>query len=232
MDVLAGQNLTTGILAALYHRARTGRGQRVDVNLLSSLLSSLVNQASAYLNAGVVPGRLGNTHPSIAPYQTVPTADATVALAVGNDSQFRRLATVLSDASARPDLGADPRFTTNTDRVRHAGALADELAERMRGRTAADWVRRLTAAGVPCGPVNTVAEAFALADELGLDPVVRIPTEDGSAASVATPVSLSATPASYRLPPPWHVVSRRVSDRARRDRGQRVGGARSRRWPG
>ena len=115
VDVLAGQHLVIGVLAALRERERTGLGQRVDVNLLSSLLFSLVNQASAHLNAGVEPGRLGNAHPSIAPYQTVRAADRDLALAVGNDGQFGRLAAVLG-------LDGDPRFATNTSRVEHRAA--------------------------------------------------------------------------------------------------------------
>ncbi|MBB5873986.1 crotonobetainyl-CoA:carnitine CoA-transferase CaiB-like acyl-CoA transferase [Allocatelliglobosispora scoriae] len=191
VDVLAGQQLTSGILAALHARTRTGRGQRVDVNLLSSLLAGLVNQASAYLNAEVVPGRLGNAHPSIAPYQTLRCADRPLALAVGNDAQFHRLAAVVG-------LPVGERFATNPSRVRHREALATALEERLGTRPAAEWVGLLTGAGVPCGLVGTVAEGFALAEALGLDPVVR---QEG-AASVASPIVLSETPVTYRLPPP------------------------------
>jgi crotonobetainyl-CoA:carnitine CoA-transferase CaiB-like acyl-CoA transferase len=195
VDVLAGQNLLAGVLAALYHRERTGQGQRVDVDLLGSLLFGLVNQASAYLNAGVVPGRLGNTHPSIAPYQTLRTADRTIAVAVGNDRQFQRLAAVL-------ELSDDERFATNPARVRHAEALTAALEARLEAQPAEYWVARLTAAGVPCGLVNDVAGAFALAEQLGLDPAVRLDRPHTTVRSVANPVRLSATPVSYRLPPP------------------------------
>jgi crotonobetainyl-CoA:carnitine CoA-transferase CaiB-like acyl-CoA transferase len=200
VDVLAGQNLVAGVLAALFHRQRTGLGQRVEVDLLSSLLAGLVNQASAHLNAGVVPGRTGNAHPSIAPYQTLAAADRPIALAVGNDAQFRRLAEVLDPAGT---LAADPRFATNPARVRHADALAAELEQRLRERPAAHWVRMLAAAAVPCGLVNTVPEGFALAESLGLDPVVRLDDGKGPAvASVACPIRLSRTPATYRRRPP------------------------------
>jgi crotonobetainyl-CoA:carnitine CoA-transferase CaiB-like acyl-CoA transferase len=155
VDVLAGQNLAAGVLAALYERERSGRGQRVEVNLLGSLLAGLVNQASAYLNAGVVPGRLGNEHPSIAPYQTIPAADRPIAVAVGNDRQWQRMAEVLDGLASLPPLAADPRFLSNPDRVRHRRELADELAVRTRLRPAEFWVERLGAAGVPCGLVNT-----------------------------------------------------------------------------
>ncbi|HEV7897123.1 MAG TPA: CoA transferase [Planosporangium sp.] len=195
VDVLAGQNLTGGVLAALYARERTGRGQRVDVNLLSSLLAALVNQASAHLNAGVVPARLGNRHPSIAPYETLRTADAPIAVAVGNDGQFARLC----DALAVAALASDSRFKDNPSRVRHRGALVEALEAVLRTRPASHWVDLLTAAGVPCGPVNDIAEAFALAERLGLEPVVRQP---GWPAGVASPLRLSDTPVSYRLPPP------------------------------
>ena len=220
VDVLAGQNLVAGVLAALYDRERTGRGQRIDVDLLSSVLSSLVNQASAYLNAGVVPGRLGNAHPSIAPYQTLRTADRPIAIAVGNDSQFRRLARVLDeereavvvagtpDASGTPSpgpLALDERFTDNASRVRNMAALAESLEQRLRQHSANHWIARLTAAGVPCGPINTVGEGLTLAESLGLDPIVRLRRPDSDrtdVASVANPIRLSRTPISYRLPPP------------------------------
>jgi crotonobetainyl-CoA:carnitine CoA-transferase CaiB-like acyl-CoA transferase len=218
VDVLAGQNLVSGILAALYHRERTGAGQRVDVDLLSSLLFGLVNQASSYLNAGVVPQRLGNAHPSIAPYQTLRTADRTIAVAVGNDGQFHRLAELVDIEVGRGShLAQEERFATNQSRVRHIGPLMAALERRLRTRPAAYWVAKLTAVGVPCGVVNTVAEGFALAGSLGLDPVVRITRDDQFGAddfgtgdvgtstetrSVANPIRLSRTPVSYRRPPP------------------------------
>lgn len=191
VDVLAGQQLTAGILAALYARERTGRGQRVEVDLLSSLLAGLVNQASGYLNAGVVPGRMGNLHPSIAPYETLRAADGEFAVAVGNDRQFERLAAALG-------LPRDGRFATNAGRVAHRAALTAAIEAVTVHREKTHWIEVLTAAGVPCGPVNTVAEGIALAERLGLAPVVEV---DG-ARSVASPIRLSQTPVTYRLPPP------------------------------
>ncbi|MEV0129121.1 CoA transferase [Dactylosporangium sp. NPDC050688] len=191
VDVLAGQQLTAGILAALYARERTGRGQRVEVDLLSSLLAGLVNQASGYLNAGVVPGRMGNRHPSIAPYETLRAADGEFAVAVGNDRQFERLASALG-------LPQDGRFATNSGRVAHRAALTAAIEAVTVHREKTHWIEVLTAAGVPCGPVNTVAEGIALAERLGLAPVVEV---DG-ARSVASPIRLSETPMTYRLPPP------------------------------
>jgi len=196
VDVLAGQNLVAGVLAALYDRERTGRGQRVDVDLLSSLLSGLVNQASAHLNAGVTPEPMGNAHPSIAPYQTLRTADRPIAVAVGNDAQFARFAGVVDPTGG---LAADRRFVANPVRVRHAAALTAFLEDRLTREPAAVWVSRLEAVGVPCGLVNTVPEGFALAESLGLAPVVDLP---GGVRGVACPIRLSRTGPTYRLPPP------------------------------
>ena len=137
VDVVTGLHATIGVLAALRHRELTGEGQRVEVNLLSSLLSALVNQSSGYVAAGVVPGILGNRHPSIAPYETVPAADRPFVLAVGNDAQFQALASALE----RPDLAADPRFATNPDRVAHRGRPR-RRAGRLAGRETGGRVGR------------------------------------------------------------------------------------------
>jgi crotonobetainyl-CoA:carnitine CoA-transferase CaiB-like acyl-CoA transferase len=197
VDVLAGQNLATGVLAALLARERTGRGQRVDVDLLSSLLAGLVNQASGCLNAAVVPGRLGNAHPSIAPYETLCTADRPIAVAVGNDGQFARLAAALA-------LPVTERYATNAARVANRATLVADLEERLCAHPAEHWLAELAAVGVPCGPVNSVADGLALAGELGLDPVVHHGSAGGGAAvrTVASPIRLSGTPVSYRRPPP------------------------------
>lgn len=194
VDVLCGLHAGMGILAALRHRDRTGRGQLVEVDLLSTLLSSMVNQAGAHTLAGVVPGILGNRHPSIAPYEVFDTADRPIALAVGTDRQFRSLVGALGlDA-----LAEDPRFVVNPARVAHVDELAGLLAPRLAARTADDWFGVLTPLGVPCGPVNDVAEAFRLAADLGLDPVVTV----GGRTLVANPIRLAATPVTYRRPPP------------------------------
>lgn len=200
VDVVTGLHLTIGVLAALRHRERTGEGQRVDVTLLTSLLSALVNQTGGYLGAGVVPGILGNAHPSIVPYESYPTADRPIVLAVGNDGQFRSLVGVLG----LPDLADDARFATNAARVAHRHELNGALAPVLRTRTADEWWALLTPARVPCGPINDLADAIRLADDLGLEPVVQI-TDDGRATpsrQLAHPARLSATPATYRLAPP------------------------------
>jgi crotonobetainyl-CoA:carnitine CoA-transferase CaiB-like acyl-CoA transferase len=204
VDVITGLHASLGVLAALRHRDATGEGQLVEVNLLGSLLSAMVNQASAYAVAGVVPGRMGNAHPSIAPYETLPTGDRPIALAVGNDRQFGALAEAVGD----PGLALDDRFRTNADRVAHRAELADILTQRLRTAGADHWSSVLLAAGVPAGPVNTLDEAFAFAHKLGLPGIVDIPadTEDGPqgrpSRQVAHPIALSATPAQYRMPPP------------------------------
>ncbi|TVT00418.1 CoA transferase [Amycolatopsis bartoniae] len=188
VDVLTGLHAGLGILAALRHRDATGEGQLVEVNLLSALLSSMVNQSANHLMAGLVPGIMGNRHPSVAPYEVYPTADRPIALAVGNDRQFQALCKALG-------LEPDERFATNAGRVEHVAELADLLGARLRTRPADEWFALLTPLGVPCGPVNDLGEAFALAEQLGLAP--RAP-----GGTVRNPIGLSATPAEYRLPPP------------------------------
>ena len=200
VDVVTGLHAATGILAALRHRDLTGEGQRVEVNLLSSALSALVNQSSAHVVAGQVPGLMGNRHPSIAPYEVLRCADRPLVVAAANDKLFRLLAQGLG----RPELAADPRFGTNRDRVAHRDVLVAELEDVLRERTADAWFRDLSALGVPCGPINDVGQAFELAEELGLDPVAEVPSIDGSQSvrTVAHPIRMSATPATYRSAPP------------------------------
>ncbi|MGF1648331.1 MAG: CaiB/BaiF CoA transferase family protein [Kineosporiaceae bacterium] len=200
VDVVTGLHAVTGILAALRHRDATGQGQRIEVELLTSLLSALVNQASGFLDAGVVPGPMGNRHPSIAPYETLPAADGVLALAVGNDRQFA----ALCDEVERPGLATDPRFATNPARVAHRDELAGLLAEALAAAPVGEWVERLVARGVPCGPVNDVAEAVRLAALLGLNPVIDLPAGAGTVASrqVRHPVRYSATPPVYPSGPP------------------------------
>lgn len=196
VDVLTGKDATVGILAALHARNTTGRGQHVEVNLLSSLLASLVNQAASFLATGNAPGRLGNAHPSIAPYELLPCADGPIAIACGNDGQFRKLAAILGEET----LADDERFRTNAGRVQHRPALADELGRLLTRRDASDWVKQLLAAGVPAGNVGSIADGFALATELGLDPLVQV--GNGQPAQVRNPISYSDTPITrYSAPP-------------------------------
>jgi crotonobetainyl-CoA:carnitine CoA-transferase CaiB-like acyl-CoA transferase len=199
VDVLAGLFATAGILTALRHRDAGGEGQLVEVNLLSALLGALVNQGSAYTIAGVVPGRMGNEHPSIAPYAPFPTADGEVVVAVGNERQFAALCEVLG----APELAQDHRFNSNSGRVANRQELHELLQQRLAARPAVEWAELLTEARVPAGVVNDVAGAFALAQTLGLAPTVSIPRDDGSTVLLTrNPVTLSRTPATYRSAPP------------------------------
>lgn len=200
VDVITGLHAAVGILAALRHRDRTGEGQRVEVNLLSSMLSALTNQASAFVGAGVVPQALGNIHPSIAPYEVLETGDRPLAFAVGNDRQFAALVKELG----LPELSTDERFTNNAQRVANREELAKRLTEALVRDTADVWFERLSSVGVPCGPINTIEEAMDLATRLGLEPIVEIddPRRDGPVRQVANPIRMSATPARYHSAPP------------------------------
>ena len=175
-------------------RERTGEGQRIHVSLMDSALAALLNQASGFLNAGAVPGRLGNRHPSITPYETYRAADAELAVACGNDALFRRLCAAIG----RPGLAQDERYATNTARLEHRDALTADLEAAFATAPAAEWVARLGEAGVPAGPINDVAAAFAFAAGLGLEPW----DETGGVRTVRSPMRLAATPAAVRRRPP------------------------------
>jgi crotonobetainyl-CoA:carnitine CoA-transferase CaiB-like acyl-CoA transferase len=199
VDVLSGLFATVGILTALRHRDNTGSGQRVDVTLLAALLSALVNQSSAYTVAGVVPGRMGNAHPSIAPYELFETGDGQLVIAVGTDRQFGDLC----EALGARDLAVEERFATNTQRVAHRLELRAALEERLAARSAHAWADLLTAARVPAGVVNDLAAAFDLASRLGLTPIIPVPDDDGSEVALTrNPIALSETPPEYRRAPP------------------------------
>jgi crotonobetainyl-CoA:carnitine CoA-transferase CaiB-like acyl-CoA transferase len=197
-DVMSGLQSVIGILAALQHRNSTGRGQHVEVNLLSAALSGLVNHTSAYVAGGTVPYRMGNAHPSLFPYEPLPAADGDIIIIAGNDGQFTKLCGVLGV----PELVDDPRFAHNADRTANREALRPLLVERLAMRTKDEWFRELLAAGVPCGPINTIDEGVAYATELGLDPVVDVGDGDAAVPSVRNPLTFSETPARYTLPPP------------------------------
>jgi crotonobetainyl-CoA:carnitine CoA-transferase CaiB-like acyl-CoA transferase len=199
VDVICGLFASIGILAALRHRERTGEGQRVEVDLLSCLLAALVNQGSAYTLAGEVAQRMGNAHPSVAPYDLFKTADGDLVLAIGTDRQFRALAQVLGC----PELAEDERFASNSARVAARETLHERLERALRTKPAAHWVRALSAVRVPAGEVNDIAGAFALAESLGLEPIVEVPGPGGRVRRLTrNPIGLSATPPSYRTGPP------------------------------
>ena len=201
VEVLAALNATIGVLAAIEARHRTGRGQRVQVSLLDSALAALINQASAHLVAGVTPGRVGNDHPSIAPYTTYRAADRSFVLACGTNDQFAKICATLGSEH----LSTDPRFRTNTDRVTNRGELDAALTAAVATRPAHEWVERFNAAGVPAGLVNSIAEGFAFADELDLDPVTVTVRPDGSEIpTVRSPIRLgdiAATDVRTTAPP-------------------------------
>ena len=208
VDILTGLNSVIGIQAAL--RARDtegsgsfGAGQHVKVTLLGSLLSALANQASSTLETGVSPTRMGNAHPSIAPYETFHAADQSLALAVGTDGQFARLCEVIG----APELATDERFANNPARVANRVALRSALEAKLSTRPAQEWIDAFTTANIPAGRVNTIGQAFDLAESLGLGTIARTEATapDGSSqtlSSVALPISLSRTPATYQAPPP------------------------------
>lgn len=197
-DVMTGLHGMIGVLAALHHRERTGEGQHVEVSLLASALSGLVNHTGAFTAAGVVPHRMGNAHPSVYPYQTMPTGDRDVVIAAANDRQFRALCGVLGVE----ELADDPRFRLNADRTDHRDELHPLLVERLQQWSADDLFIALNRAGVPCGPINSIREGVELAGRLGLDPVVVTGDGDRAVGSIRNPITFSAAAASYRLPPP------------------------------
>lgn len=196
VDVLTSKDAVIGILAALNERHASGEGQHVEVNLLSSLLGSLANQASSYLATGVAPHRMGNQHPSIAPYETLRCADGTIAVCCGNDAQFVRLVGVLG----QPGLAADERFARNADRVANRSQLVRRLESALASGPATQWITALTEVGVPAGPVGDIGSAFDLAAELGLEP--RVDVGGDAIDQVRHPITYSRTPVdTYRRPP-------------------------------
>ena len=197
-DVMAGNHAVIGILAALRHRDATGQGQHVEVNLLSSALTGLVNHSSAFVAGGEVPYRMGNAHPSVFPYEPLPTADNDLIVTAANDTQFRKLCEVLGI----PEVADDPRFARNADRTENREELRPLLVERLAERGAVEWFDLLVAAGVPCGPINTIDGGFAMAERFGLEPVVEVGDGDRVIPTTRHPIRFSATPVTYRLPPP------------------------------
>lgn len=176
VDVLCAKDTTTGVLSALEARRRNnGRGSHLEINLLSSLQGALVNQGQAYLGAGKVPSRMGNDHPSIVPYQLLQCSDGPLAVTIGNDGQFARMAGALGV----PDLAKDERFATNSARVAHREILVPLLEEALSGDTAQHWEDVLTDAGLPAGKVGGIDDGVALAEDLGLEPTVDVQDASG-----------------------------------------------------
>jgi len=205
-DLFTGVYAATAILAALEVRHRTGEGQHIDMSLLDVGMAILANQAGGFLNTGQVPQRQGNGHPSLVPYQDMPTKDGAMLLAIGNDGQFTRFC----DVAGRPELAQDERYATNPQRVKHRTALVPQLEAITRTRTTAEWIAALEHKAVPCGPINDIGQAFADAQvqARGLA-IEQLRSPQGVAAegvptirSVASPLRLSATPPVLRRAPP------------------------------
>ena len=198
-DILTGLYSTVAILAALAHRQHDGGGQHIDMALLDVQVACLANQAMNYLTTGVAPQRLGNAHPNIVPYQDFPTADGDFILTVGNDSQFRKFAEV----AGRPEWADDPRFATNTRRVANRSELVPLIRQATVFKTTAEWVTQLEGVGVPCGPINDLAQVFADPQVLARGLALQLPHAlAGLVPQVASPIRLSETPVEYRNAPP------------------------------
>lgn len=197
-DVMTGMHAMIGILAALHERDGSGLGQHVEVNLLSSALSGMVNQTGAYAAGGVVPTRMGSAHPSLFPYEPLQTADGEMIVIAGNDRQFVTLTRVLG----APELAEDPRFATNSGRTEHRAVLKPLLEERLAAHTRAEWFDLLVGAGLPAGPINTVAEGVQFAEGLGLEPVVEVGEGERAVPLVRNPIGFSRSRVRYDLPPP------------------------------
>lgn len=197
-DVMAGLHGTIGVLAALHQRNMTGKGQHVEVNLLSSAMSGLVNQTAAYTAAGVVPFRMGNAHPSLFPYEALPTKDRDLIIAAGNDKQFRALCGVLGIE----EIADDPRFKINADRTKNREELRPFLLEKLSEWMSDDLFIELNKVGVPCGPINSIGDGVELAEKLGLRPRVTVGEGDREVTLVRNPITFSDGDLEYRLPPP------------------------------
>ncbi|SFS00149.1 Crotonobetainyl-CoA:carnitine CoA-transferase CaiB [Agrococcus baldri] len=198
VDVITGLHTAVGILGALQARSTTGAGDRIETNLLSSILSGLVNQTSAYVAAGVVPQRMGNEHPSLYPYEPFPTADRQLVLAVGNDRQFERLCAVLGVA----EVAEDERFRTMAARNANRASLRTLLVQRLRTRGADAWFDELRRVGVPCGPIQGVDGGVQLAAEIGLEPIAMVGPADAAVPTVRHPISYTRATVDYSQAPP------------------------------
>lgn len=200
VDLFTGLYASNAILAALLHARATGEGQHIDIALFDVQAAMLANQATNFFVSGVAPMRMGNAHPNLAPYQPFPCRDGMVVIAVGNDGQFRQLCAALDVAG----MGTDPRFATNADRIAHRAALTAEISALTAGHDMSGLMARLEAAGVPCGPVNTVDQVFAEPQAVARGLQVEQTRDDLSAPvrTVASPIRLSKTPVGYDRPPP------------------------------
>ncbi|HOA95302.1 MAG TPA: CaiB/BaiF CoA-transferase family protein [Quisquiliibacterium sp.] len=199
VDLMTGMYSTQAVLAALFHRQRTGEGQYIDMALLDVQVAMLANMNTNYLVSGTPPRRWGNAHPNLVPYQTFKTADGWVIVAVGNDEQFRRYV----ESGGRPELATDPRFVRVQDRIRNRDALIPLLNDMMLTKPMTQWIDDLEAAVVPCGPINDIAQVFENPQVKARGLRVDIEREDaGPVKLVGSPMRFSETPVQYTLPPP------------------------------
>ncbi len=198
-DIMTGLYSTIAILAAIEHRRISGEGQYIDMALLDVQVATIANMNMNYLCSGKIPSRQGNAHANIVPYQVFQAADGEIIIAVGNDTQFSRLCGVLGC----PELASDERYAKNANRVRNRDILLPLLQTRLSTREVADWVRLLEPAGVPCGPVNSIAQTFANPQVIHRQMRIDLPHPlSGSVPSVANPIKFSGTPIQYRNAPP------------------------------
>jgi crotonobetainyl-CoA:carnitine CoA-transferase CaiB-like acyl-CoA transferase len=197
-DIMTGMQATVGILAALNHRTNTGEGQHIEVNLLSTALAAMANHSSTYVAGGIVPFRMGNAHPSLFPYEPLPASDGEIIVVAANDAQFVKLAHALG----RPELADDARFAQTEERNRNREQLRPLLVEALAEHTIQEWFDILTAAGIACGPINTIDGGVALAERLGLEPVVQVGEGARAVPMIRNPIRFSRTPPRYDSPPP------------------------------
>jgi len=198
-DIMTGLYATVAILAALEHRARFGVGQYIDLALLDVQVACLANQATNYLATGESPQRMGNAHPSIVPYQDFPTENGSMMLAIGNDNQFANFCKL----AQRPEWASDARFVTNRARVENRHILVQMIREITRTRRTEVWSQQLESAGVPCGPINTIADVFQEVQVRAREMRIEVAdSEQRMISLVASPLRLSETPVSYRRVPP------------------------------
>lgn len=197
-DIMSGLQASIGILAALRHRDSTGEGQHVEVNLLSTALAGMANHSSTVVAGDAVPFRMGNSHPSLFPYEPLPAADGEIIVVAANDRQFA----VLAEALGIPDVLDDERFQTTDSRNRNRDELRPLLVEALSTATVDEWFRRLTEAGIACGPVQTLDGGVRLAEQLGLEPVITVGEGDRAVPMIRNAITFSRSPLQYRLPPP------------------------------
>lgn len=197
-DVMTGMHAAIGILAAIQERSASGKGQHVEVNLLSSALSALVNQTGGFATAGNIPTRQGNDHPSLFPYGPFSAQDRELIIACGNDSQFARL----MNALGRPEVTHDPKFQTMKNRNANREMLRELIEERLGQHTAQEWFDTLQTVGVPCAPILGIDGGIEFAENIGLEPIVDAGSGQDAVPTIKNPITFSRTQASYYKAPP------------------------------